>query len=218
VCGNLDAGVDYTPHEIPVALDGTPDFTAVWRQHLGCDTSMGNEAVEDAVAVETPLQRAVVALGRKIGYGDYGDESASDEQLLYSVMEGCGANEPGDYYATAEDLSESQIDEIRLWMTLCPKHPQAKKWRAAITSSTAARKAEKSGNRVYDGTYGVPSEMRRGTFIVEDVDDCYWETRDSSGDIIANNFVKAAPRVVAVISSSAVVFTSEGCGQWNRQS
>jgi len=59
--------------------------------------------------------------------------------------------------------------------------------------------------------------MKRGTFVVEDVENCYWETRNSSGDIVANNFVLAAPRVVAKVDRSAVVFTAEGCGQWNRQ-
>ena len=220
VCGNLDKEIDYTAQEVSVALDGTPDFRALWKQRFGCDTGMGADTVVDAVPVETPLQRAVVAQGRKIGYGDYGEESEkeSDEQVLYSVFEGCGWNEPDDYYVTSDDLSDGQVDEIRLWMLLCPKHPQAKQWRAAISSSASARQAEKSGDRVYDGTYKVPSEMRRGTFVVKEVKNCYWETRDSSGDIIANNFVLAAPRVVAKVGRAAVVFTAEGCGQWNRQS
>jgi len=217
VCGNLDDDIDYLPQEDPVDLDGTPNFTSLWEQQFGCDTGMGDGTVTEAVAVETPLQQAVVALGRKIGYGEYGDESDSDAQILYSVFQGCGSNEPDDYYATSKDLSDGQVDEIRLWMTLCPDHPQAKIWRAAISASAEARKAEKSGNRVYDGTYLVPSEMKRGTFVVEDVENCYWETRNSSGDIVANNFVLAAPRVVAKVDRSAVVFTAEGCGQWNRQ-
>lgn len=218
VCGNLDKDIEYTPQEVPVALDGSPDFSALWKERFGCDVGMGDGDVSQEIPVESPLQEAVVASARKIGYGSYGDESDSDEQVLYSVFQGCGSNDPDDYYATADDLSEEQLDEIRLWLTLCPKHPQAKQWRTAMSSSAEARKAEESGARVYDGTYRVPSEMKRGTFVVKDVENCYWETRDSSGKIVANNFVLAAPRVVAKVGSTAVVFSAQGCGQWNRNS
>lgn len=216
VCGNLDKNIEYTPQEIPVAADGTPDFGGLWKQHLGCDTGMGDEEVTETVPVQTPLQRGVVAFARSIGYGEF-EGYTNDEQNLYWVFEGCGGNDPKDYYATAKDLSDPQVDEVRLYLTLCPDHPQAKKWRSAISASAAARKAEKDGTRVYDGTYNVPSQMKRGTYVVKDVEDCYWETRDSSGNIVANNFVPAAPRVVAEVGRSAVVFTAEGCGQWNRQ-
>lgn len=216
ICGNLDKDVDYTPQEIPIASDGTPDFSGLWKQHFSCDTGMGDEGVTDTVPVQTPLQRGVVAFARSIGYGEF-EGYTNDEQNLYSVAEGCGGNDPADYYATAKDLSDPQVDEVRLYLTLCPNHPQAKKWRAAISASAAARKAEKDGTRVYDGTYKVPSQMKRGTYVVKDVKDCYWETRNSSGNIVANNFVAAAARVVAVVGRSAVVFTAEGCGQWDRQ-
>ena len=53
----------------------------------------------------------------------------------------------------------------------------------------------------------VPSEMKRGTFVATNVKDCYWETRDINGNILANNFVTAAPRVQAIVSTKAA-----GCG------
>lgn len=116
-----------------------------------------------------------------------------------------------------QDYSEGQIAELKAWMTLCPNHPQAATWRKNIAASAKAIGAEKNGERVYDGTYKVPNEMKRGTWIVENVEDCYWETRDNDGDILANNFITAAPRVVAKVSKRAVVFTARGCGQWNLQ-
>jgi len=55
-----------------------------------------------------------------------------------------------------------------------------------------------------------------GTYVVLDVEDCYWETLDSAGAITDNNFVSAAPRVEAIIRSSDFAFNSEGCGRWVR--
>jgi hypothetical protein len=60
--------------------------------------------------------------------------------------------------------------------------------------------------------------MATGTFVAENVENCSWETRDGNGDILDNNFVLAAPRVIAEVDAGAVVFTTEGaCGYWNRQ-
>jgi hypothetical protein len=218
VCGNLDNDVEYEEHTVALAADGTPDYGDLWKQRLDCDASLGDlDEASQTVPVITTLQRGVVAAAKKIGYGEFENETETDEQILYSVYQYCGSNDPTDPYATMKDFSDGQVDELRLWMVLCPKHPQAKKWRSGIGASAEARKAEENGTRVYDGTYNVPSQMKRGTFVVRNVKDCYWETRDSAGNIIANNFVLAAPRVVAVVGGSAVVFTAEGCGEWNRE-
>ena len=218
VCGNVDKDVEYENHVVALAADGTPNYSDLWKQRLDCDAALGDlDEASKTVPVITPLQRAVVAAAKKIGYEKSGDETDTDEAVLYSVYQYCGSNRSTDPYATMKDFSDSQIDELRLWMVLCPKHPQANNWRAGIAASANARRAEKNGTRVYDGTYNVPSQMKRGTFVVKDVKDCYWETRDSAGNIIANNFVVAAPRVVALVGGAAVVFTAEGCGEWNRQ-
>lgn len=218
VCGNVDKDVEYEDHTVALAADGTPDYGDLWKQRLDCDAALGDlDPASQTVPVITPLQRAVVAAAKKIGYGESGDETDTDEAVLYSVYQYCGSNRSTDPYATMKEFSDSQVDELRLWMVLCPKHPQAKTWRAGIATSAKARQAEKNGTRIYDGTYNVPSAIKRGRFVVEDVENCYWETRDKAGRILANNFVLAAPRVEAVIGPSAVVFTAEGCGQWNRQ-
>jgi len=115
-----------------------------------------------------------------------------------------------------DTYSDSQVLELKAWMTLCPNHPHAAQWHAGIAATAKDTQAVKDGIRVYDGTYQVPSEMKRGTFVATNVKDCYWETRDINGNILANNYVTAAPRVQATVSTKAVVFTSRDCGQWNR--
>lgn len=210
VCGNLDTDVDYSVHTVPLAEDGSPDYRDLWALKLTCDAGMTGGVVE-SVPVITPLQKAVAAAAREANYGE------DDEGNLYSVYDGCGANDPADYYATSSEYSEAQVLEIRAYLTLCPKHPQAAKWKKGIAATGQAIEAEKNGTRVGNDTYKVPTEMKRGTWVVEDVDDCYWETRDANGEILANNFVLAAPRVVAKVTNAAVVFTSQGCGTWNRQ-
>ncbi|MFQ6172557.1 hypothetical protein ACK8HX_13190 [Oryzobacter sp. R7] len=210
VCGNLDTGVDFTVHSVRVAADGSPDFRELWARKLNCDAGMTGEVVE-SVPVTTPLQKAVAAAARVADY------SSGDAGNVYSIYEGCGANDPADYYATESEYSRAQVLELRAYLTLCPKHPQAAKWRKGIAATGQAIEAEENGTRVGNDTYKVPNEMKRGTWVVKDVEDCYWETRDDEGEILANNFVLAAPRVVAKVTRAAVVFTSQGCGTWNRQ-
>lgn len=160
----------------------------------------------------TPIQMAAVAAAQ-----DGAGYDGSDSQTLYSLLNYCGSNDPTDYYATESDFSEEQVAELQALLVLRPKHPQSKKWRAGIAQSTKSLAAQKDGTQFYDGTYNVPKDVKRGTYVVKDVTDCYWETRDKKGQIISNGFVLAAPQVVAKISSTAVVFTAQGCGQWNRR-
>lgn len=213
VCG-VPGVTDFEVHTVPLAPDGTADFEDLWVLNLTCDQGYGDGGVTERQAVVTPLQQAVVEVSRSVGY--MGAET-SDSEILYSVYGFCGTNDPDDSYVTLEDYSESQVAELRVWMILCPNHPQATRWKEGITASVKAQEAEASGARVYDGTYEVPSQMRRGTFVVNDVTNCYWETRNAEGRIIDNDFVIAAPRVVANLTAEAVVFTASGCGQWNLQ-
>src|SRR5690606_31661517 len=64
------------------------------------------------------------------------------------------------------------------------------------------------------GTSGLKSTTP-GTYVVYDVEDCYWERLDDRGEIIDNNFIMAAPRVQATIRASDYAFNSE-CGRWVR--
>lgn len=217
ICGSIDRNVDYT--SFPVLLDekGVPDYRSLWRKKLSCDDGMAPHVEINAVEPTTKLQDAVLAAAKKAGYWGASDDETTPGEALYSVYQGCGSNDPTDHYATATDYSEEQILELKAWMVLCPDHPQAKKWRKSIVASGELLIAEKNGSVVYDGTHDVPKQMQRGTFVVEDVEDCYWETRNSTGQIISNDFVLAAPRVVATVGKSAVVFTARGCGKWVRQ-
>lgn len=86
-----------------------------------------------------------------------------------------------------------------------------------LAASKENAKAEAAGERFYDGTYAVPGQIKPGTYVVEDVQNCYWETRDSNGKILANDFVPAAPRVRATVGRTASVLTVRGCGLWVKQ-
>lgn len=66
-----------------------------------------------------------------------------------------------------------------------------------------------SGGRS-DGDATIP-----GTYVVLDVEDCYWERLDDKGEIIDNNFIMAAPRVEVTIRSTDYAFNST-CGRWVR--
>lgn len=202
----------YESQEVWVYLDpqGALDNPESWAQRLECDNEGSGQ---QTVPVRTDLQRDVVAAARPLGYGA-GD---TDEQLLFGVYQACASNDPEDYYATADDIGEEQAAELTVWMSLCPKHPHAAEWKKTLTASKAVWKAEAAGERFNDGTYTVPGQVKPGRYVVKDVENCYWETRDSNGNILDNNFVTAAPRVQATVGRSATVLTVRGCGLWVKQ-
>lgn len=216
ICGDINAGVDYTVHHVDLNPHGSGQYADIWAAQLRCDNSMTGDSVEETVRIQTPMQKAAVAAAKEAGYEEFND---SDEEILYSVYMGCAASGPASYYSEATALSDSQAKEVKAYLTICPDHPDVEQWRIAIAAGEEEREAEANGTRIPpSGTYEVPSEMPRGTFIAESVKNCYWETRDADGNIIDNNFVIAAPRVVAEVTSDAVVFTTDGsCGYWNRQ-
>lgn len=70
---------------------------------------------------------------------------------------------------------------------------------------------------VDDGTYRVGTEIAAGTYrTVVEVEGCYWETTDSTGEVNDNASVFAAPSVVATIRSTDFGFNSRSCGPWIR--
>lgn len=69
-------------------------------------------------------------------------------------------------------------------------------------------------NTLFGGSHTVGTDVEPGTYVVFDVEGCYWERLDANGEIIDNNFVSAAPRVQATIRPGDFAFNSEGCGRW----
>lgn len=73
---------------------------------------------------------------------------------------------------------------------------------------------------IYAGPHTVGPEpqageiAKPGTYIVRDVENCYWERLSDTGEIIDNNFVTAAPRVEVAIRESDYAFNSDDCGRW----
>lgn len=204
----LACGQPATPVYVPLSAEGRPALSQLWSQHVTCDAGSAIARLPDTFPVTTPLQQAVVAA--------YDPQGTEPEHTLYSAYQLCASNDPTGYYSTPNDLSPDQIKEVNALLLLCPDHPNAVTWSKNITRGQAAAKALANGTRVFDGTYRVPEQMKRGTFVVHDVQNCYWETRDAAGKILANDFVTAAPQVRVTLHSRAAVFTARGCGQWDR--
>jgi hypothetical protein len=64
---------------------------------------------------------------------------------------------------------------------------------------------------VREGSYLVGSEVQPGTYRAQNVDGCYWATLDQAGEINDNNFVNAAPQVLATVLASDYAFNND-CG------
>jgi hypothetical protein len=73
---------------------------------------------------------------------------------------------------------------------------------------------------VFVGDYKVGTgtgELAPGTYVATNVENCYWERLDANGNMIANNFINAAPRAQVTVRSSDYAVNFEGCGGWVRQ-
>ena len=129
----------------------------------------------------------------------------------------CGSSQFKD--SSDEDhLSSSR--EIDRAMKLCPDHPEIdfgkERQEAAAAALEEVIEQRESGVRFGGGRLQVGDEVQPGSYYIEgNITDCYWETLDSAGNIMANNFVRSAQRVEAYISPDAYTFRSQGCGsEW----
>ncbi|SCE91668.1 hypothetical protein GA0070214_103253 [Micromonospora chaiyaphumensis] len=177
--------------------DGRPDFTEVWAaKPSSCD-------IVGAVTIVTSVEKQAYKV------------SKYDDQDIAPLYEICAAIDTEDVYAEAGFAASSeQITEINAALTLCPKHPYAKKWRQAVQRGQADADLEAQGRLFGSGTYRVGKEIKPGTYVTHDVDGCYWERQNSSGNIIDNYFTNGARRVQVTIRSSDYAFHSENCGEW----
>ena len=124
------------------------------RSHFGCPRwSCGSHLA--CVARASP------------GPGEAQEGFAQLEAALPSRLDNSPVRAQEDYYATSPMFSDAQVLELRAYLTLCPKHPQASDWRAGIRLTAVADKAAKdadtakrNGTLVEDGT--TRSQQRCG--------------------------------------------------------
>lgn len=156
--------------------------------------------------VLSPEQKALA----EIGYTD------PDDYGTLSTL--CAELAADDVYLSPDHtLSPDQITEARGMLIVCPQHPLAGELQAAIKRGQQHADLEAKGEIFYAGTFRVGDEVPPGTYAVEgDVENCYWERTNASGEIIDNNFVVGAKRVQVTIASSDYSFHSEGCGEWRK--
>ncbi|MEV4481679.1 hypothetical protein [Micromonospora coxensis] len=177
--------------------DGRVDFTRIWAEKpTSCDT-------DSTVQPVTPTEKTAY---KTSAYDD------NDIQVLYQM---CAEVDPEDPYAEAGfAASAAQIPEINAALILCPTHPQAKQWKQAVKRGQVDVDLAAQGRLFGAGTFRVGKEIKPGTYVVTDVDGCYWERQNRDGGIIDNYFTNGARRVQVTIRSSDYAFSSERCGEW----
>lgn len=109
----------------------------------------------------------------------------------------------------------SIIAEIEAAMVLCPDHPNFDAGSEVIELGLLAEEQRENGTRFRYGGF-VGEDIQPGNYYIEGpLNNCYWETLDSSGNIINNRFVSHAQRIEAQINQNAYTFRSSGCdGEW----
>lgn len=196
------AGISYT---ISCDDGGTfNDYHDAWDGHYDFD-SCESSGDGDPSALELKADKAA-----------YGSSKVSDIASLYTLCASSGGNQ----WNYLKHASLDQVKEIQGMFMLCPKHPERKKITALMGNAFKDINLEATGRLFYDGTYRVSSKVKvghnikPGTYVVHDVEDCYWERTNSHGSTIDNGFVLSAPRVEVTIRSSDYAFTAKGCGSW----
>ncbi|RLP89282.1 hypothetical protein EAD89_15125 [Micromonospora sp. BL4] len=177
--------------------DGRPDFSEVWAaKPTSCDSQAEIYPVTDT-------EKAALKTSK---YED------GDITTLYEM---CAAVDPEDTYLEADFAASSeQIPEINAALQLCPTYPYAKKWRETVKRGQVDVDLAAQGRLFGSGTFRVGKEIKPGTYVTTDVDGCYWERQNRSGDTIDNYFTNSARRVQVTIRSSDYAFSSENCGEW----
>lgn len=112
----------------------------------------------ETVTPQTALEKAAY---KTSGYDD------GDVGVLYTI---CAAIDPEDVYAGPGFVaSPGQIQGINAALMLCPKHPQAAKWRQAVQRGKAESKLEAQGRLFGSGTNAAvlagaarPGQAQRG--------------------------------------------------------
>jgi hypothetical protein len=137
-----------------------------------------------------------------------GGKSADTAKYLYGVC----ATTAGLYFEGS--VSKPQAAEIRAALTLCPDHPKRAELEASANGGESLEADRTSGKLAYSGKYLVGKDIQPGTWQSQGdkVENCYWETSDAQGNIIANNFISISPQFTITIPASAAGFTVQGCG------
>ncbi|RAO19444.1 hypothetical protein LUPAC07_01830 [Micromonospora noduli] len=177
--------------------DDRPDFSEVWAaKPTSCDAQAEIYPVTDA-------EKAALKTSKYDG---------GDITTLYEM---CAAVDPEDTYLEADFAASSeQIPEINAALLLCPNYPYAKKWRETVKRGQVDADLAAQGRIFGEGTFRVGKEIKPGTYVTTDVDGCYWERQNSTGDTIDNYFTNSARRVQVTIRSSDYAFSSQNCGEW----
>lgn len=180
---------------------GFRDFRAVWdspEPMRGCNAGLRTGTLL------SPEQAAALTTA-------YGQEKVESLGILYSI---CGSLEAS-VYSQMPSYSPAQAAEIRGALALCPDQPAAAATQAKLDASVVIDTQRTDGVRFGGGIHPVNTEIQPGTYVSEgNLENCYWEKLDASGNIIDNNFVTNALRVEVYIDASDFSFSSSGCGEW----
>lgn len=189
----------YTVESIVCGSDEYTSVTDAW--------SASQEDCEATVTGSEPSALQLRAL--TTAYGTPPDPD--DLSVLYGICAQSGRQAFG---YIEDGASEEQAKEMAGAFMLCPTHPDRSRLTKAIASGLRDVRLEAAGRIFYDGTYRVGKDIKPGTYVVRDVEDCYWERTNSKGRPIENGFIPGAKRVEVTIRSSDYGFTAKGCGQW----
>jgi hypothetical protein len=196
-----------TPAE-PVSTTAEPQIECDGKAYSDVESAWaGKRDYCDATVSGEPSVAMLAA--NELAYGDEADMDSLGTLFSICAQSGKGA------WSSDAMATKEQIREVKGALRLCPDHPDQKLITRLLGEGSAEMRLEGEGRIFHSGTYRVGKEIKPGTYAVTgEIEDCYWERKDRTGETIDNHFSVEARRVEVTIRSSDYTFTSQGCGQW----
>ncbi len=215
---SVTAYMTATPVVSQAPVTPTPPVAAKGGLSYSLNCSAKNEPTvsftDFRTAWSTPYDRCIADSAKgfssaeeKAATAVAGSTSPDSAKYLYALC----ARTAGHYFNGT--LGPGQAQEIKGALVLCPDHPKRAELEANVASNDSLAADRANGKLVSTGKYLIGKDIQPGTWQSqgEKVEDCYWETSDAEGNIIANNFISVAPKFTITVPATASGFTVNGC-------
>lgn len=142
-CTLTEDATDPVTFRVPVNAKGRYDFRTAWKaKPYDCDVSAVNGSPQTQIKPVTAVQKAALKAA------EY------DEPDIAVLISLCGQHNPDDVYLRPGfAMSEAQATEMTGALKLCPSHPDAAAFRAAMQRGKEEDEGESGGTEVRKGVH-----------------------------------------------------------------
>lgn len=163
------------------------------------------------IRAESALEKKSLEIS-EANWGDSIPDADARKRMLQESYSMCASKNMS---LDAEELSiKSNKESAKAAIVLCPEHPDMDSVKALMREGDNITQLKEEGRVIEPGTHKVGKDVQPGTYVAESetpMDGCYWEARDSAGEIIDNEFATSAYRMEMTIPEDAYSVMTKRC-------